>query len=65
MCFVITCGTDFGTAVLALGNFPTMLRRDVVRLDPLATVLADTVNTILGLVLQEPSIPCFLEGLIE
>ena len=51
--------------MLALGNLPAMLRRDVIRLNPFATILAYTIHTILGLVLQESSVPCFLERLIE
>lgn len=65
MCFIVTNGADFGTATFAFANFPAMFDCDMAWLDPVATVAADAVDPVLGLILEKLPVPCLLELLAK
>lgn len=65
MCFIVTDGADFGTAPFAFANLPAMFDCDMARLDPIATVSANAVDPVLGLILEKLPVPCLLELLAK
>ena len=62
---VVASTTDAGVAAFTLANFPTMVNRDVIWLDPFTTSASRTIYSVARSVFLELSIPSPFKVLIE